>query len=1469
MSDNQPYQTLQEVQQAHEELLERLVSDPALPAGTPADDDAEERVRLIAVMAPLKDFMSRAAAAGAYLHESRERRAAQGLLDYWASLCYGANLDLPRPLLAPHDPQLLPQLADADCPYVGLEAFGERNAANFFGRGERTQALLARLAQSRLAVVTGASGSGKSSLVLAGLLPALRAGGIPGSAAWVYPPALVPGTTPLAHLAAALWPDDAAGGEARLRERPGALPELLGERVHVLVVDQFEEVMTLRSEVNTQEFNTFVEALEALVETDVAAHRLVLTMRNDVDTQLAREYPEPYRRYAGAAFPLESMDSVQLREAIEAPARRVGLKFQEGVVDELIRSVIGEDAGLPLLQFSLMALWDRRHGNLVTREALRTVGSPRRAMTVAAEQLYEDLLPEQQRTAGQLFLALSRAGEGVTVFRNRVSRRRLHEVGEPKLVDRVVQRFEAARLLRVTHREDRDDDLVEVAHEALLRNWMLLQALFSERREERERRAFLRKQALKWREAGFDAAFLLNGLALRQAVGEVDPAGMSEVERSYLAKSVEHETQLEQRHAEESERRVLLAEQEVVAARRLGQSWRAVLGAVALAAVVLLAAAGLAVRGSQRAEAAARAQAEALIANGEAAKRGLINDANARVERAQREADDIKTVARAQADAAAAAASAARADQARAATQLQRSESARLMAEAERNIDNDAELAMFYASEAVQRDARLVPRVAPLIIQALRHRRAELRLRPELQGADSVLTLSPRGDRLLVATEQQVSEWDVVAGGKPLRSRSWPSAVGAVHQLAYVGDGGDVAIAGATGVWLWRAGAEPVPLEPKLQVGRMTVSDDGRLLAAVSRTGRALLVWSVADGRLRLNYKHAGEAPRMSNVMFDASGALVTALVPSAEKARLQALRFEPVGDGFAPEPRSLDGDACRGSEIVYAAGGMRMGVLTRSYLCVQDAAALSTDGDVEAQRQVAAVDDVILSPRGRYVVKLQRSTNEAIVDELSSGRSLRLQAAFDLEDKPTYENVISVSDDGERLAIKAQDGTVRVYGLGETRELVGRNGVLWVSDDDRWFIGRGTLAASRVYEVREVADGRVVSQFSLPSSAELPAFSLGRDGRWLQAQVHCDRAGAGAQTRRANATQGTQVLVYDLRQAQPAAVASPCAERILFSVDGLHVLADADGLSVYSAAAQRVVWRLANVPDPPEAVRPGLRAPGIGIVLGEGGRFMTRRVSGGQASVEVRRVAGDAAQLERAWQFPAPAGWTATLLGRGRALQVVPATGAGAAQLWDLRNPAPAAPPLSVALPALMATAAGSGVLAVRPAADSAWELRDIASGRSRGSLPAWLRVEPTHGLAYGSNDGRWQVRRLDAADRVLLEGEGQPERWQFDREGRVVALSFADNDRVRVYRLADGALQLESRFYDLRTARLTGGGGYLLTEDGRLVPADGVALVKQAGVAVATRFGNAERCDLLMDEAACRQLRKRPRGAGVSTSP
>ena len=179
----------------------------------------------------------------------------QGLLDYWATRLLRAGRDTPDLVLADFNASLAPELEDARCPYLGLDAFRETKRDLFFGREKLVDEWLGRLKRrQRLLVAIGSSGSGKSSLVLAGLVPALKAGALAGSRDWRYLPPMVPGSSPLESLAQALQASDESGPawiqqhvEAFHRD-PSHLVSLLaesGDRTTVLVVDQFEELFSL------------------------------------------------------------------------------------------------------------------------------------------------------------------------------------------------------------------------------------------------------------------------------------------------------------------------------------------------------------------------------------------------------------------------------------------------------------------------------------------------------------------------------------------------------------------------------------------------------------------------------------------------------------------------------------------------------------------------------------------------------------------------------------------------------------------------------------------------------------------------------------------------------------------------------------------------------------------------------------------------------------------------------------------------------------------------------------------------------------------------------------------------------------------------------------------------------------------------------------------------------------------------
>lgn len=1490
-----PFQTLAEFQEAHEQLLDRFEAGAPDGAGGPDGPDAQqERARLIALMEPLQQFLRRGAQGGAYLHEAKERRSAQGLLDYWASLCYGANLDVPRPLLAAHDPALLPELPESACPYVGLEAFEERDARHFFGREERVDALLQRLREARLVVVTGASGSGKSSLVLAGLLPALRAGALEGSAGWLYLPPLVPGAAPLEHLAqalaGALLPPEDPGRDwqaeqvARLRSEPAALAALLGAdgRPAVVVVDQFEEAMTLRTEANAPDFAAFVAALQSLVEAAAPPHRLLLTMRSDVDTRLAREYPELNRHYSSAAFPLASMDSRQLRQAIEAPAQQAGLKFQEGVVDELIRSVVGEDAGLPLLQFSLMALWERRRGNLVTLEAQREVGSPRQAMTMAAARLYAELPREQQLAAERLFLALSRQGDGATVFRNRATRRQLHEVAEPVTADRVIEKFERARLLRVTHPHPAEplDDLVEVAHEALLRSWDLLQRLFAERRDERERRAFLRKQAQKWREAEFNPAFLLGGLALQQATEELAREAMGPLEKDFIDKSVEAEQAAERRQAEEAaQREQFLQDQAELAREREHAAYRAarrLRRASVLAVLVLLATTGLAWWGWHQAELAASkhlAQAEldkrALLRRAEEEKDALVRqareDAREIADKAQKAADATRERARQATEQAERSLRRAAAQQAALRQELSSAEAGRLATDAAASARSDADLSLLYAAEALRRDPRLMGRVVPAVLEALRYRRAEQRLAPEQIGPVDALALDAAGERLLLANGRELGEWQVGGAERPrrLRQRAWPTAPGDVNFASYVPGSALAAIGTDRGVWLWAEGAEAVPRvlapEPAPAIERLSVSADGRGLAAVVAGGKRLLAWSLPEGRLLLDHRLQDPQRPLYTAVFSEQGErLIGVSAPDEKDLSSRVLVFDRAGEGFAAPPRALVTPPCELSRMSYATGGPRVGVALAPQLCLQDLRRL---GEREAatfsESETELVDDIIFSRDGRHVVKLIRRSGEAQVLDFTSGATTRLQGAFDLPPSNWYEEVLSISGNGERLAIKGADGSVLLFGLAGGKRLLadGRN-VVWISPDDRVVVSSAGAGAEAGFEARDPRSGallrRLGSLAPFRPYTEMSDFVLDPDGRHLHARANCGPPG-----RRAEDAPRCIVSLDLLAPATPPH--EQPYERLLARADSLYLLQDGGQWMVYSATAQRPVLRL----DAPAGRLP----QGLDIELGHARLFALQRVADEQLRVELYAVEGGEARLLRRHERPLREGWSAGLRGRGRALLL---SSPQRSELWDLRTPSAPAPALVLEGGTVgeMLINPDSGLVALRSGSAQPWRLLDLSGARPPAELPAGFRIDAGATHAWAVRDGGWQLRALAAPEQVRLAGEGKPAQLQFGRGGEVVAVWLPEEDRLRVYRLPGGRLVLDTELGQLRRNSLSGGGGYLRDREGRLLPADAQELLTRAQQGM-RRFDAAERCRLLRDAEACRLAAPPPTRRASSTSP
>lgn len=425
-------------------------------------------------------------------------------------------------------------------PYRGLLAFQAEDADEFFGRDEDVAGVLARLAAGRLLAVVGASGSGKSSLVRAGVVPALARGALAGSADW--PVVLFnAGPRPLLELAAGVARVvDRPVGEvlAAVESGPGGLDGLLrdasgdgGPARVVVVVDQFEEVFTLcRDEA---ERDRFAAALFHAAGVPGGRALVVVVLRGDFYGHCA-ELDGLGTAIEGSTVLLGPMDEAGLRQVIEGPARRADLVVEPGLAEAMIRDVAGQPGGLPLLSHALYETWERRRDRTLTVAGYREAGGAQGAIARTAEAVFtERLSADQQRVARGLFLALTELGEGTEDTRRRAPRAELVErAGSDAELDDVVELLVSARLVTV------GDDTVEVAHEAVIREWPRLRDWLDEDREALRALRHLAGAAGEWDRGGRDPADLYRGPRLAAALDAAGPGSLTGVEREFLDASV-------------------------------------------------------------------------------------------------------------------------------------------------------------------------------------------------------------------------------------------------------------------------------------------------------------------------------------------------------------------------------------------------------------------------------------------------------------------------------------------------------------------------------------------------------------------------------------------------------------------------------------------------------------------------------------------------------------------------------------------------------------------------------------------------------------------------------------------------------------------------------------------------------------------------------------------------------------------
>jgi WD40 repeat protein/uncharacterized caspase-like protein len=435
------------------------------------------------------------------------------------------------------------------CPYMGLQAFDEASSEYFYGRETLVQKLVNQISHKTSIAVVGASGSGKSSAVQAGLMAKLRQGQqIPGSDRW-WLGCFRPGSKPIQALARLLTNVSSQEAQAQqelqiegllyqgvegfvrwLRTRPEAMV--------VLVIDQFEELFTLASESERQEF---IELILGALKYAGDRFKLVLTIRADF-VAACLENPELAQILQQDSILVPPyLSEADYRHAIIKPAQQVGLQVEPGLVEVLLQDLDRSAGDLPLLQFALQQLWEQRKNGQLTLKVYRELEGVKGALERQAQAVYEQLDQEAQDCARWIFLNLTQLGEGTEDTRRRITKSDLIVAKYPtELVNRTLTALTDAKLLvvnldnghnigqsRSAANPPEDDELfleamrqeatVEVVHEILIRHWSSLRWWLEENRSRLRSQRQIEQAASLWLQKQRQSDFLLQGVRLAEA----------------------------------------------------------------------------------------------------------------------------------------------------------------------------------------------------------------------------------------------------------------------------------------------------------------------------------------------------------------------------------------------------------------------------------------------------------------------------------------------------------------------------------------------------------------------------------------------------------------------------------------------------------------------------------------------------------------------------------------------------------------------------------------------------------------------------------------------------------------------------------------------------------------------------------------------------------------------------------------
>ncbi len=973
--------------------------------------------------------------------------------------------------------------APGEPPFKGLQYFEEADADLFFGREALIARLVARLrslgarlngdtgeaspapprpnAPTQFLAIVGASGSGKSSLVRAGLIPAFKSLSTGDNPQWAVR-LITPTAHPLDALAAGLT------RESPVSPHPSRL---------LLVIDQFEELFTLCRDAD--ERAAFVDDLmKASRSGPGGSATVVIALRADFYAHCAqyaslREAVALHQAYIGP------MSAGELRRAIEEPARRGGAEgvrweFEPGLVDLLLREVGDEPGALPLLSHALLETWRRRRGRTLTLKGYAECGGIHGAIARTAETVFRNLSPEEQAIARSIFLRLTELGEGTQDTRRRAALGELFP--NPRLqpvAESVLKTLTDARLITTS------EDTAEVAHEALIREWPTLRQWLTEDREGLRLHRHLTEAAQAWDELERDPGELYRGARLAQALewAAAHADDLNALEREFLraaqdaAKWEESEREAQRQRELEAAQRLAEAErrravEEAVTARRLRR--RSVILTMALFAAGILAV--IAFGFSQQAIQNARKAAEFGLSANQNAGNAQTAEAIANAQRATAQAASTQAIANeatatvAQGQALESAATA-QADFARA-------ESQRLAAEANRllQVGGNSDLIALLSLRSLQTRYSPEGDTALQGAMTLDYPREVL----SAPGPVYAVAFSPDGQYALTSGHDPNTAqlWDLHTGQIV---RTFEGHTDTVFSAVFSPDGRYVLTSGDMTARLWdaRTGQELRQFAGhRGGVKAAVFSPDGKFVLTGSKD-RTVKVWDAQTGAELLTYTgHAGE---LVSVAFSPDGRY--GLSGSDDStAKLWEARTGQTLQTFA-------GHTDRILSVAFSPDGHY--VLTGSY----DNTARLWDPQTgkELRRFVGhalAVTSVAFSPDGHYVLTGSYD-NTARLWNLQTGKELRR----------LYSHVtggirgVAFSPDGRYVLTGGDDQTARlwdVHTLPGLPQFIGHtSSILSVafSSDGRYVLTGGNDKTARLWDAQTGVPTRVFTSTDIVQS--------------------------------------------------------------------------------------------------------------------------------------------------------------------------------------------------------------------------------------------------------------------------------------------------------------------------------------------------------------------------------------------------